>query len=169
MREQLYTEIVKHLNQLVLVYRHLFDTVRQEKAVLIHADLQVLPELNERKELMLKKINELEKQWMDVAVQMIPVLGLSADTPRLLEIAQAYQGERQEKLMRFRTVLNLLIQRTAAMNRQNDQLTRSALSHITGAMQAFTETLNKKSNYEKKGKRSESSMETSGRLVSKEV
>jgi len=169
MKDSLYTEIVKHLNQLVLVYRHLYDVVRQEKSALIHADLQVLPELNQRKELMLKKINELEKMWMDVASRMRPVLNLQAETPRLLEIAEAYSGKQRDKLMRFRTVLNLLVQRTAVINRANDQLTQSALSHISGAMQAFTETLNKKSNYEKKGKRSESSKETSGRLVSKEV
>jgi hypothetical protein len=169
MKQQLFLELVKHLNQLVLVYRHLFDTVRKEKAMLLSADLQGLSDVNQAKELMLKKINEIEKKWMAVASEMQPVLGLSATTPRLLEIAESYTGAEREKLLRFRTVLNLIIQRTSALNKQNDQLAKSALSHIAGAMQAFTDTLNKKSNYLKKGKRSESSMETSGRLVSKEV
>jgi hypothetical protein len=169
MKQQLFLELVKHLNQLVLVYRHLFDTVRKEKAILLNADLNSLSEVNQAKELMLKKINELEKKWLAVATQMQPALGLSSQIPRLQEIAEAYSGAEKEKLLRFRTVLNILIQRTSTLNKQNDQLAKSALSHIAGAMQAFTDTLNKKSTYEKKGKRSESSMETSGRLVSKEV
>lgn len=147
----------------------LFETVRTEKAVLLGADMQVLPALNEKKELLLKKINELENKWMSVATEMQTQFGSTTQTPRLLELASAYDGAKKEKLLRFRTVLNLLIERTSKINKQNDQLAKSALSHITGAMQAFTETLNKKSNYEKKGKRSDSSQQTSGRLVSKEV
>lgn len=169
MKEQLFLELEKNLNQLVRVYRLLFETVRKEKAVLLTADLQVLPELNQAKELMLKKINELESKWMQVAVEIQKNFSLQSENPRLLEIAEIYSGAKKEKLLRFRTVLNLLIQRTSSINKQNDQLAKSALSHIAGAMQAFTDTLNKKSNYEKKGKRSESSQETSGRLVSKEV
>ena len=169
MKEQLFLELEKNLHQLVRVYRLLFETVRTEKAVLLGADMHVLPELNTKKELLLKKINELENKWMSVAAEMQAAFKLPAQTPRLLEIASAYDGAKKDKLLRFRTVLNLLIERTSVTNKQNDQLARSALSHITGAMQSFTETLNKKSNYEKKGKRSESSKETSGRLVSKEV
>ena len=169
MKEQLFLELVKNLHQLVRVYRLLFETVRADKAILLSADLHVLPELNEKKELLLKKINELEAKWMAVAREMQTQFSLPAQTPRLLDIASAYDGVKKAKLLRFRTVLNLLIERTSRINKQNDQLARSALSHITGAMQAFTETLNKKSTYEKKGKRSEKSKETSGRLVSKEV
>lgn len=169
MKQQLFLDLEKNLNQLVRVYRLLFETVRREKAILIHADLQSLGEVNHAKELMLKKINELEIQWMNVAAEMQNFFSLPSQTPRLADIAEAYSGPQKEKLLRFRTVLNLLIQQTATLNKQNDQLAKSALSHIAGAMQAFTDTLNKKSNYEKKGKRSESSMETSGRLVSKEV
>ncbi len=169
MKDQLFLELEKNLHHLVRVYRLLFETVRTEKAVLLGADLHVLSSLNEKKELLLKKINELETKWMHVATEMQTQFALPAQTPRLLDIASAFDGVKKDKLLRFRTVLNLLIERTSKINKQNDQLAQSALLHITGAMQSFTETLNKKSTYEKKGKRSDSSKETSGRLVSKEV
>jgi hypothetical protein len=169
MKTSLFLELEKNLNQLVRVYRLLFETVRKEKTILLNADLQALGEINHTKELLLKKINEIEKKWMAVAQDMQTHFGLQSMTPRLSDIAEVYTHREKEKLLRFRTVLNLLIARTATINKQNDQLAQSAISHISGAMQAFTETLNKKSNYEKKGKRSETSKETSGRLVSKEV
>lgn len=169
MKNELFSSLEKNLLQLVRVYRLLFETVRREKNVLIRADLEQLPEINETKEILLKKINQLESGWTQLAMDMQKEMNLKTDPPRLLEIANGFSGEQKEKLLRLRTVLNLLINRTSQMNKQNEPLAQSAISHIAGAMQAFTETLNKKSNYEKKGKRSESSLETSGRLVSKEV
>lgn len=169
MKHQLFGELVQHLNHLVTVYRHLLDTVRKEKQILLKADLQSLTDNNATKEAMLHKINELEKKWMQVAESIHQNFGLKETTPRLSEIASLYEGEKQQKLLRFKTVLNLMIQRTSTLNKQNEQLAQSALSHIAGAMQSITETLNKKSPYEKKGKRAESALETSGRLVSKEA
>jgi len=172
MKNELFQELVKHLSQLVLVYRHLLDLVRKEKQLLLNADLETLKEITDSKEKMLKKIKDLENQWMATAVKIYSATGLKAQdqSPRLAEIATQYFGKDQEKLVRIRAVLNLLVQRTSAVNRQNETLTQSALSHVSGAMTAIKNTLNKKnSTYEKKGKRNEQPSETSGRLVSKEV
>ena len=169
MKNELFQDLVKHLSDLVLVYRHLLDTVRKEKQLLLKADLVSLKECNKAKEKMLAKIKQLEDKWTDTAMQIYALLGKKESTPRLLDIATHYAGAQQDKLMQLRSVLNLLIQRSAAVNKQNETLTHSALTHISGAMKAITSTLNKNSNYEKKGKRSEKAGEKSGRLVSKEV
>ena len=169
MSHDLFQELVKHLSDLVLVYRHLLDTVRKEKQLLLKADLIQLKESNAAKEKMLAKIKSLESLWLATAHKIYNEFGKKTESPRLLEVANLLSGAQQEKLMQLRSVLNLLIQRTAAVNKQNEVLTQSALAHISGAMKAIKKTLNKNSNYEKKGTRSETQAETSGRLVSKEV
>lgn len=168
-KQELFDQLVKHLSQLVLVYRHLLDAVRKEKQILLKAELAALQESNKSKEKMLKKISDLEKDWMNVATQIHALMGRDTGEPRLSEIATHFDGIQRDKLLQLRSVLNLLVQRTSAVNRQNESLTQSALSHISGAMKAIKDTLNKNSNYEKKGTRSEPSTKTSGRLMSKEV
>ncbi len=169
MKHSLYKDLVQHLNELVRVYRHLLETVRREKQLLLKADIVALDECTKAKEMMLAKVNELEKKWMTTAKQIYLLLDKKDfESPRLLDIATKYDGAERDKLLQLRSVLNLLVQRIIGVNKDNEALTQSALSHISGAMQAIKQTLNKNSNYEKKGKRSDAN-ETTGRLVSKNV
>lgn len=169
MKMDLYHELVKQLNQLVMVYRQLLDTVRKEKQILIDVDLTSLAENNKLKETLLVKINELEVQWMAIGLELYAVCGVKEEAPRLSEIARYFTGAEQDKLLQIQTLLNLLVQRAAAANKENEELIRSALTHISGAMKAIRDTLSKNSTYEKKGKKNEAPAQTSGRLVSKEV
>lgn len=168
MKHELFNDLVKHLNELVRVYRHLLETVRREKQLLLKADMPELDECNKAKEAMLMKVSELERKWTGTSHQILLLLGKDLESPRLLEIATQFDGVERDKLMQLRSVLNLLVQRIATVNKHNETLTQAALAHISGAMQAIKTTLNKNSNYEKKGKRSEAP-ENSGRLVSKNV
>jgi len=168
MKNDLFKDLVQHLGDLVRVYRHLLETTRREKQLLLKADLEALTECTKSKEKMLEKINELDKKWSSTAVQLSLLFGKGAEVPRLIDIATQFDGAQRDKLMQLRSVLNLLVQRISGVNKDNEGLTHSALAHISGAMQAIKQTLNKNSNYEKKGKRSETP-ETSGRLMSKNV
>lgn len=169
MKMDLYHELIQHLNQLVVLYRQLLDTVRKEKQLLLKVDLPLLTESNKNKEQIISKIKSLESDWMAVAEQLYIVLGLKAEPPRLSEIARYFTGDEQSKLLQVQSVMNLLIQRTAAANKENEELVHNALTHISGAMKAIRETLNKNSVYAKKGTKNEAPAQTSGRLVSKEV
>lgn len=169
MKLELYDELVKNLSQLVLVYRHLLLSVRREKQILLRAELQALSESNIAKEALVARVKDLEDKWMGTADKLCKNLGLEESTPRLSEIAGRFEGAQREKLMQLQSVLNLLIRRTTSINKQNDVLIQSALTHIGGAMKSIRDTLSKNSTYEKKGTRSDAPTETSGRLVSKEA
>ena len=169
MKMDLYHELIKHLNQLVLLYRQLLDVVRKEKQLLLKVDLPLLSESNKNKEQIISQIKALESDWMSVGEQLYIVIGLKAEPPRLSEIARHFSGDEQSKLLQVQSVMNLLIQRTTAANKENEELVRNALTHISGAMKAIRDTLNKNSVYAKKGIKSETPVQTSGRLVSKEV
>jgi hypothetical protein len=169
MKMELYQELVKHLNQLVLCYRSLLDTVRTEKQILMIVDLPALAVNNKVKEQYLRQIKDLENEWMSVAAKLYVLFGITLDEPRLSEIARYFTGEEQNKILQMQSLLNLLIQRTATVNKENEELIRSALTHINGAMSSIRATLSKNSTYAKKGKKNETPVETSGRLVSKEV
>lgn len=169
MKMDLYHELVKHLNQLVLSYRSLLDTVRTEKQILMVVDLPALAENNKIKEKILGQIKDLENEWMSVAAKLYVLLGITLDEPRLSEIARHFTGEEQNKILQMQSLLNLLIHRTSSVNKENEELIRSALTHINGAMKSIRDTLSKNSTYAKKGIKNETPVETSGRLVSKEV
>lgn len=170
MKEQLYQDLIQSLNQLVWVYRHLLDTVRKERDILTNAYLDEIQDVNQTKEKMLEKVRELEAQWSSIAIDLSAYLQIDiTEGPRLSDIAKHFSGEQSKKLQQLRSVLNLLVARTAEVNAYNDKLIHSALSHISGAMQAIRDTLSSKSPYAKQGKRTEPTTETAGRLVSKEV
>lgn len=170
MKEQLYQDLVQSLNQLVWVYRHLLDTVRKERDILTHAYLDEMQDINQTKEKMLEKVRELEARWTSTALDLYSLLQIDVKQgPQLSELAKYFSTAESQKLHQLRSVLNLLVARTSEVNQYNDKMIQSALSHISGAMQAIRETLSSKAPYAKQGKRTEPARETAGRLVSKEV
>ncbi|MBY0314081.1 MAG: flagellar protein FlgN [Bdellovibrionales bacterium] len=170
MKEQLYQDLVKSLNQLVWVYRHLLDTVRKERDILTNAYIDEMADINQSKEKMLEKVRELEVQWSSIAIDLYSVMNIDiGEGPRLSELAKYFKGAERQKLEQIRSVLNLLVTRTIEVNKYNDRMIQSALAHISGAMQAVRDTLSSKSPYAKQGKRTEPTNETAGRLMSKEV
>ncbi len=90
-------------------------------------------------------------------------------TPRLVFLALQLEGQERTYLLRLRKVLNLLVERTHEMNKQNALLIESALAHVGGAMNAIKKDINKDSTYQNKGKKKDSSEKLSGRFMSKEV
>lgn len=161
--------LIQTLDQLVTVYRHLLDVVRKEQAVLVDANLSELAELNASKEKMVIKVKQLESLWMGQAQSLGRVLRLNVEQPNLKQLAEAVTGEQAEKLLNLRSVLTMLVNRIVEINKKNEVLVQSALSHITGAMQAITETLKPNKTYKKGGAIRGDSDGASGRLITKEV
>ena len=162
--------LIISLDQLVTVYRHLLDLVRKENAVLLEAQLEELAELNPTKEKLIGKIKELESVWTKKASLLCRKTGLSGEPPTLKKIAQTVgQDQGGEKLLRLHSVLSMLVHRIAEMNGKNELLTQSALSHITGAMQAITDTLKEHPTYKSGGDMRGDTEGTSGRLIAKQV
>lgn len=163
-----YSELVQHLKALVNTYRALHTVVRSEKNALMSADVQSLAGLNAAKIKLIQNVKKAESAWSAIAEEM---RGSETDskTPRLVFLALKLEGEERTYLLRLRKVLNLLVERTHEMNKQNALLIESALAHVGGAMNAIRQDMSKDSTYQNKGKKKDSSEKLSGRLMSKEV
>ena len=134
-------KLIESLNQLVTVYRHLLEVVRKEQDVLLETRLEDLSEVNKSKEKMVLKIKQLESQWTEGAKSLGLQLGIESSRPSLKDLAK-YVGEADsKKLMNLHSVLSLLVHRIVELNKKNEKLTQSALSHINGAMQSIAHTL----------------------------
>jgi flagellar biosynthesis/type III secretory pathway chaperone len=161
------TVLIDVLENEIKVYRHLLDVVRKEKDILISANLDELNENNRTKEAMLLKIRALEAQRLKVSVEAYQELGLNGEHPRLLEMAKHVDDETAEKLRNIHSVLDLLLRRIQEFNRQNEELVQSALTNVTGAMNAIKGTLQEKPTYQKKGEIEGHA--SAGQLVSREA
>lgn len=160
-------ELIAVLEDEIKVYRHLLDVVRKEKDILISANLDDLNENNRTKEAMLLKIRGLEANRLKLSVESYQELGLSGEHPRLLEMAKHVNDETAEKLRNIHSVLDLLLRRIQEFNRQNEELVQSALTNVTGAMNAIKGTLADKPTYQKKGE--VEGHTSAGQLVSREA
>ena len=161
------TRLLSVLEEQIKLYRHLLEVVRREKDILISANLDDLTENNRAKEAMLIKIRALEAERMAVSHEVHKALKLVGDEPRLLEIARYLDADNAEKLRNVHNVLELLLRRVQEYSRQNDELVQSALSNITGAMNALKGSLQEKATYQKKGE--VEGHTAAGQLVSREA
>lgn len=163
-----YKSLIVCLEQLIKVYRHLLGVVRQEKQILINSNLDELNENNKTKEATLIKLKSLETQRIKHARDLAEFCGADTGTPRLLEIANHFEGESSEKLRNLHSVLDLLVKRVNEINKENEGLVQSALNTISGAMNSIKETLTEKPVYGQKGGM-KSNRSADGSLLNKEV
>jgi len=161
--------LIESLDQLVTVYRHLLDMVRKEQTVLMETRLEDLAEVNKSKEQMVLKIKQLESSWTLSAQKLGMALGLTTERPSLKELSKSVGPENGEKLLNLHSVLSLLVRRIVEINKKNETLAQSALSHINGAMRAISETLKENPTYKSGGDMRGDSDGSSGRLIAKEV
>lgn len=159
--------LIAILEEQIKVYRHLLEVVRKEKEILVSANLDELNDNNRAKEAMLIKIRALEAERLTKALEIHAALGLPGDQPRLLELARHMPEAINEKMHSVHNVLELLLKRVQEYNRQNETLVQSALSNITGAMNAIKGTLAEKPTYQKKGE--VEGHTAAGQLVSREA
>lgn len=164
-----YQELVKSLEQLVTVYRHLLETVRKENEVLVNAEMNEVPAINETKEKLVLKVRELDAFWQKSANSLGAQLNLQTKQPTLLELSRHFSCDEQVKLEQLHSVLNMLVSRIVELNKKNESLVQAALHHITGAMNSITNTLNENPTYKKSGNMEEVNKDAQGRLVYKEV
>ncbi|MCM2281611.1 MAG: flagellar protein FlgN [Bdellovibrionaceae bacterium] len=165
--QEIYSSLVENLDNLVKVYRSLLDIVRKEKDILVSAKLDDLNENNKAKDAMLVRIRSLENTRLKLARDLSQSVGADIEAPRLLDIATRIDAERAQRLRNLHSVLDLLVKRVSEVNRQNEELVKSALSSITGAMEAIRDTLQEKPTYARKGQMA--AAPSGGALVRKEV
>ncbi len=169
MNKARYPELVKELKGLVTLYRSLHTVVRSERHALKSADVSALAGLNAAKTKLIASIRKSEESWSAIAEEMRGTVSADSSAPRLVFLALQLEGSERTYLLRMRKVLNILIERTHTMNKENATLIQSALAHVSGAMDAIRQDIAKDSVYQNKGKKKDSNEKMSGRLMSKEV
>lgn len=166
--QESYNGLTECLDNLVKVYRSLLEIVRREKDILTSSKLDELTENNKAKDAMLVRIRSLENSRMKLARDLATHVGSDPEAPRLLDIATRIEHVSADKLRSLHSVLDLLVRRVSEVNKQNEELVQSALSNITGAMEAIRDTLTDKPTYGQKGAMSSIKNE-GGSIVRKEV
>ncbi len=164
-----YQNLVQSLDQLVTVYRHLLEAVRRENEALLKADMSALSDINLTKEKLVQKVKELDEQWQLSADELAQELEIKINRPRLLDFAVYFKGDEATKLEQLHSVLNMLVSRIVEINKKNEPLVHSALSHISGAMGSITKTLNENPTYKNSGNLEAENKDAQGRLVQREV
>jgi flagellar biosynthesis/type III secretory pathway chaperone len=166
--DQLYSDLLECLENLVKVYRSLLDVVRREKEILVASRLDELNENNKSKDAMLVRIRSLENQRMKCARDLAQAIGADVESPRLLDIANYSDVKWVDRLRNMHSVLELLIRRVSEVNRQNEELVQAALTNITGAMEAIRDGLKPKQTYGPRGNMSSGKVDNPT-LVSREA
>lgn len=167
-QQQAYYKLSMNLEELIKLYRNLWDILKKEKDYLVSADIQKLEEINKEKESLLFKIRAVDAIRERLAKDLAAELKIQSQYPRLLEMAAVMNGDRADRLRNYHSTLDLLLQRLNNQNKENEEYTNAALQNLNGALNNIKETLAGKKTYEKKG-RMTTGPEKSGNFVSKEA
>ncbi len=162
-----YNKLEKSLDELIKVYRHILQVVRNERDILISVNLNELSESNKSKEVAFVKARQLEEERQVAAKELATAEGL-VETTKLVEFARHLGGEPGDRLRSRQSVLELLLKRVREHNQHNEILVKSALENVTGAIGSIRDQLRDKPTYKKSGGIAARPAE-SGQLVSKEV
>ncbi len=167
----LYDQLINNLEEVIKVYRSLLQVVRSEKEILVAANLDDLTTNNKLKEEVLLKARQLEKKRLEITTSLAEQEKLESKAPSLLDLALHFQGLEGEKLRNLHAVLDLLTKRVKEINLFNENLIKSALNSITGAMKSIKDMLDDNKTYQKKGKLNsvQDVQSSAGQLVSKQV
>jgi hypothetical protein len=167
--EKSYQKLILNLEDLTKLYRQLLEIVRKEKELLIAADIEKLAENNKEKENLLYKIRSQDSARERYAKEFAQVIGGDVTNPRLLDFAKILTGTGAEKRIRtIHSMLEMIVSRVQALNKENEEYAQSALSALNGAMGNVKDTLAGKKTYARKGKM-EYGPDRAGNFVKKEA
>ncbi len=168
-QDKAYQKLVLNLEELTKLYRQLLEIVRKEKELLIAADIDNLDLNNKEKEALLYKIRSQDAARERYAKEFARLIGGDTASPRLLDLAKILHGTAEEKRLRtIHSMLEMIVTRVAALNKENEEFAQSALSALNGAMGNVKDTLAGKKTYARKGKM-EYGPDRAGNFVKKEA
>ncbi len=160
--------LIHNLEELIGVYRHMLESVRKEKELLISANHEALDQNNHHKDDLILKMRLADVLRVKHAEELCELLGLDKSQARLLVIAQHLMGSQADMLRNQHATLELLISHLTEINKENQKYAESALGLVNGAIENIKETVSGKSTYEKKG-HYKAGPHLAGNFVSKEV
>lgn len=163
-----FQRLESNLQELLKNYRLVLDLLRQEKEVLLSADISKLAKVNSDKDSLLTKIRSLDSARERYTKEIGQLMQLPNPTPRLLELAMALKGAEGEALRQLHSALEMVFTRVQSLNKENADYTESALRNLNGALTNIKDTLAGKNTYERKGQMNYGP-EKAGNFVSREA
>ncbi len=164
----LFEKLSQSLEEMTKLYRQMLEVVRREKDYLIQVNQPEIENCFKQKEELIGKVRLCDMLREKYAQNLGVELGMKAQVPRLLELAQNLPLIQGDLLRQQHASLDLVIRRIQELNIENEVIAQNALKVLDGALGDIKETLAGKNTYERKG-RYKTGPEQSGHFVSKEA
>jgi len=126
--------LLKVLQEEVLIYRSLIDLLQEEQKGLILADLEVIEEVEKRKETVYLKSKLLEESRQTLVEKICSHCGISEEDPPLSRIIQASGGNCTVQLSACQGELRELLTTVQNLVKMNEGLVGTSLEFIHGSL-----------------------------------
>ena len=124
--------LLEVLQEEVQIYRSLIDLLQEEQKGLILADLDVIEEVEKRKETVYLKIKLLEESRQTLVEKICPLCGISEEDPPLSRIIQAAGSNCTVQLSACQGELRELLTTVHNLVKMNEGLVGTSLEFIRG-------------------------------------
>ncbi len=124
------------------VYRKMLPVAEEKTRVIIKNDLQALQEITEREQLVVEKINSLERKREEVIVNIGTVLGRNPSTLTMKVLIRLLEKQPEEQRMLSEIYDSLLttVKKLSAINERNQILIQQSLEMIEFNMNLIQST-----------------------------
>ena len=132
------------------VYESLLELSRKKTPVIIAGNLEELAKITDEEQIVVERINHLDKKREEVFADVANVINKDVDTLKIADLIDMLESrpEEQQKLARVHDRLSKAVHGVRSINEQNGILIQNALEmvefdmHMLQAMKAAPETAN---------------------------
>ncbi len=129
--------LLEILQEEVLIYRSLIDLLQEEQKGIILADLEVIEEVEKKKETVYLKNKLLEESRQTLVGKICSLCGIAEEDPPLSRIIQASGGTCSVPLAACQGELRELLTTVQNLVKMNEGLVGTSLDFIRGSLSIF--------------------------------
>jgi len=126
--------LLEVLQEEVQIYRSLIDLLQEEQKGLIQADLEVIEEVEKKKETVYLKIKLLEESRQPLVAKICAFCGITEEDPPLSRMIQASGGHCTVALTACRGELRELLMTVQNLVKMNEGLVGTSLEFLRGSL-----------------------------------
>lgn len=135
-------ELISVMRKEEAVYRELIPVAEEKTRIIIKNDLQALQDITEKEQLVVERINSLERRREEVIVNIGTVLGRNPSTltMKLLVKLLSKQPEEQKALSEIHDLILTTVKKLVVINERNQALIQQSLEMIEFNMNLIQST-----------------------------
>lgn len=164
--DHLFDALISLLQREIEVYRHILDTVVEERKILLKPSLDRIYESNARKETLILKAKLLEEVRSGIVKKLAAALGKAELDVNLSGLALAADQDRGRLILESRGVLSPILKEIHERNEDNKLLLDSSLGFVKSSIQFINDLLSPGTGYLGTGKMN--TISRNGRLLQTE-